>query len=112
MRVETNDLKLPASIGLALTAPFLILELVSNSANGASAIEVEYLVGVTFLFAILWVLPTAFTFVVRQLLIGAGVGVGGFSILIRLVVLIALGALWVAFIADQWPCFTGVPNCD
>jgi hypothetical protein len=32
--------------------------------------------------------------------------------LIRLVVVVALGALWVAFIADQWPCFTGVPNCD
>ncbi|MGH8941863.1 MAG: hypothetical protein ACRDWF_03480 [Acidimicrobiia bacterium] len=110
--IKTVDFGSAARIGLLLTVPFLVMELVFNGANRISVITPEYLVGITFLFAILWALPTGFLVMLRPILTGGGSGAPPISILIRLVVLIALGALWVAFIADQWPCFIGVPNCD
>ncbi|MDF2729324.1 MAG: hypothetical protein K0T01_1110 [Acidimicrobiia bacterium] len=110
--IKTADFGSAARIGLLATVPFLVMELVFNGANRISMIPPEYLLGITFLFAILWALPTGFLAMLRPLLTGRGSGDSPISILIRLVVVVALGALWVAFIADQWPCFTGVPNCD
>ena len=110
--IKTIDFGSAARIGLLLTVPFLVMELVFNGANRVSVITPEYLLGIIFLFAILWALPTGFLVMLRPILTGGGSGAPPISILIRLVVLIALGALWVAFIADQWPCFIGVPNCD
>lgn len=109
---KTIDFGSATKIGLVLTVPFLVMELVFNGANRVSVITPEYLLGIIFLFAILWALPTGFVVMLRPFVTGGGYGDSPISILIRLVVLIALGALWVAFIADQWPCFTGVPNCD
>jgi len=109
--IKTIDFGSAAKIGLLLTVPFLVMELVFNGANRISVITPEYVVGITFLFAIIWALPTGFLVMLRPIVTG-GSGASSISILIRLVVLIMLGSLWVAFIADQWPCFAGVPNCD
>ncbi len=110
--IKTIDFASAAKIGLLLTVPFLVMELVFNGANRVSVITPEYHLGIIFLFALLWALPTGFLVTLRPILTGRGSGASPISTLIRLVVLVALGTLWVAFIADQWPCFTGVPNCD
>ena len=112
MSINTIDFGSPAKIGLLLTVPFLVMELVFNGANRISVITPEYLLGITFLFGILWALPTGFLVMLRPILTAGDSGASPISILIRMVVLVALAVLWVAFIADQWPCFTGVPNCD
>ena len=110
--IKMLDFGSAARIGLLLTVPFLGMELVFNGANRISVITPDYLLGITFLFAILWALPTGFLFVLSPILTGRGSGASPISIWIRLAILVALGALWMAFIADQWPCFIGVPNCD
>jgi hypothetical protein len=110
--IKMIDFGSAARIGLLLTVPFLVMELVFNGTNRISVITPEYFLGITFLFAILWALPTGFLVTLSPILTDGGSGSPPISILIRVVVLVALGALWVAFIADQWPCFTGVPNCD
>lgn len=110
--IKMIDFGSAARIGLLLTVPFLVMELVFNRANRISVITPGYLLGITFLFAILWALPTGFLVMLRPILTGRGSWASPIWILMRLLVLAGLGALWVAFIADQWPCFTGLPNCD
>ena len=54
--IKTADFGWAARIGLLATVPFLVMELVFNGANRISMIPPEYLLGITFLFAILWAL--------------------------------------------------------
>jgi hypothetical protein len=92
----------------ALVVPFVILELV-NRRNYHEGFPV-------LVFLSLWLLPTAFTLILRPTAtmlrnpdrrlpeqLGVFLGIG-------LMILITL--LWVGVVADQMPCFMGVPNCD
>ena len=69
-----------------------------------------YLLGVIVLFVIIWSLPTAFVALLGRL---TNDEVRGKTIsMLGLAALILIAWFWLALIVDQWPCFSGVPNCD
>ena len=83
-----------------LVLPLFILELVNNPdiAGGFPVV----------LFIVLWLLPVF-------LIAGGGPLLRSRSrvvIAAAAAVMIVLAVFWVGLVADQLPCFLGVPNCD
>jgi hypothetical protein len=98
-----TTIKSPAIISALLVLPFMILELV-NTRNFNETFPIP-------LFGILWLLPTIFIFTLTP--IGQNVRAGNsLALLIRVALLLAIAILWGGIVADQLPCFMGVPNCD
>ena len=101
-------LRLPAVVGFVLVLPFILLEAI-NSRGFAQGFPLV-------LFAILWFLPTAFALVVRPIMRNARAGTTVLARPASLVLSVAGLALiawaWGSIVADQLPCFLGVPNCD
>ncbi len=109
MTTSRFDLRFAANVGLALTAPLLILELVFKTANRMS-LDLQYVLGVIVLFVIIWSLPTAFVTLLGRL---TREGVRGTTMsILGPAAMILLAYFWMTLIVDQWPCFIGVPNCD
>ena len=111
MMTSRFDLRFAANVGLALSIPLLALELMFNGVNQVGMITTEYLAGVIVLFAIIWALPTAFVALLGRLTVDGGHGEVDVDNRIRQPDS-ARHRFWVALVVDQWPCFTGVPNCD
>jgi hypothetical protein len=67
------------------------------------------------LLAFMWLLTLAFFAIliplIRRIKTDKG-RVNYFSIVPRVVCVILIAWLWVGVVADQMPCFLGVPNCD
>ena len=84
----------PVLVGTAVALPLAVMELWNRRGYGEGF--------PFFLFGLLWLLPAAVTFVVAR----------PWSLLLRVGLLLALGAAWGAIFLDQLPCFLGVPNCD
>ena len=99
MQTTLTNLKSPALIGLLATLPFIALELI-NRRNFDEGFPIP-------LFVILWLLPTIFLLLVRNIQIQ-----NKLMLVIRIAFLLAIFVLWIAIIKDQMPCFLGVPNCD
>ena len=93
-------------LALALVLPFAVLEAVNQSITTSTLP----------LFAVLWLLPAV-----------AGTGVfriartskspitspmGRTIQLAGIAFVVVLAAVWLRLVADQLPCFLGVPNCD
>jgi hypothetical protein len=108
MTTGAHPYRFAALAGLALILPFAILQIRSGgvSRNG--------IVGVTALFALLWLLPTVSISSSFRLLhrpAGATSRPRGRVLLAASIVLVAAW-LWGSLLVDQLPCFIGAPNCD
>ncbi|HVF47626.1 MAG TPA: hypothetical protein VNA17_08685 [Pyrinomonadaceae bacterium] len=93
--------------GLALTVPFLVLQLMNKP-------PLENIPVV--LFVVLWLLSTIFIAtllpIVKGLRSEGGMRTHPAAIILSGIVLIIVTAMWSGIIVDQMPCFLGVPNCD
>lgn len=90
---------LASAISLALTSPFVVLEIFNNGLRADRALD--YVV----LFGLLWVLPIAFLLTAMppgRLL----------SPVMRIAILVVVAVAWVGVVSDQLPCFMGSANCD
>lgn len=107
MRTTAAGFKSAALISSVMVLPLLVLELFNQpfqKANITSSIV---------LFSVLWLVPVAFIVLVRPV-VRADSGVTFLSVntLVRLAFAILLVFFWGSLVADQMPCFLGVPNCD
>ena len=104
------DLGSAALIGLVLVLPLVILESLNQTVNRQNA------PGLFLLFGLLWLLPTAFAVtlmpVVRSLRAGHSLMATPPNLLLRAASLALIALVWGSLLADQMPCFMGVPNCD
>ena len=104
---RSHPFRFAALTSLALILPFLILQFRTGvSRSGALGVAVP--------FGRLWLLPTlSIGSSLRILRPPAGMG-GRAATRLLFSVAIVLGAalLWGSLLADQLPCFLGVPNCD
>ena len=110
MRRTAAALGLAAIISFVLVLPFAILEVRNNT------IPREEAPGIFLLFAVLWLLPTVFFFVlipiVRNVRAGNSILASPLVLVLRVASLVVIGSIWVWGFMDQLPCFLGVPNCD
>lgn len=99
-----------AAVGLVSVLPFALFEFASNTLTTRSA------PGVAALFGLLWLLAAAFVFIMtplaREARAGGGVAAKPVSLLLRVTFSALILLTWVGIVADQLPCFLGVPNCD
>ena len=98
----------PVIVGGLLVLPFMALEFVNTRGfNGSFPLA---------LFVFMWLLGSAFllaaTNFVRRLQAAGGTPHNALRVLPALALSIAIAWLWVGLVADQMPCFLGVPNCD
>lgn len=102
-----GSFKKPALISTVLVLPFMILQLVNKRAADGFPLV---------LFALMWLLP--FTFVLIPLPIPQKPGaekkrrINPLTLIPRVAILILIAWFWIGLLADQMPCFLGVPNCD
>lgn len=94
------------SSGLVL--PFIILELV-NRRDFPNGFPLP-------LFGFMWLMALTFIVLLMPILTGyrgsSQTGPRPLSVLPRIAVLALIAWMWVSLVADQMPCFLGVPNCD
>ena len=90
--------------------PFAILESLNQTVTRQNA------PGLIVLFGLLWLLPMAFVVtlmpLVRNLRAGRSVVANPAGLLFRGTLLALIAMAWGGLLADQMPCFMGVPNCD
>jgi hypothetical protein len=101
MRQFLASLTLPAMLGLLLTLPFMVMELI-NRRQFNDGFPVA-------LFVLLWLLGTAFAYIGRPLIGDTRMSP---ALLLRLALMLIVAWLWISTVTDQMPCFLGVPNCD
>jgi len=107
----TNQLlkyKTPLALSLLLVLPFMLMEWINVR---------DFPLGFPFaLFGYMWLVALIFSFALTALLRHLRTGEKGLgAILVRLLLLVFIGISIWSFsyvLADQWPCFLGVPNCD
>jgi drug/metabolite transporter (DMT)-like permease len=94
--------------GVLMVLPFLVLQLVNRW-----TLDEGFPV---FLFVFLWGLSTIIAFtlipIVWQFRVRAPRSARPWGFAIRLALLVIVAGLWLQAVADQMPCFLGVPNCD
>ena len=109
MRTITTDIRSAAFVSSVLVLPFVILEFVFNNVNKQNAL------GLTLLFGLLWLLPSAFIVslgpIVRSLWARSGM-MSPTNLLLRVAFSAVVAMAWGVLLIDQLPCFVGVPNCD
>ncbi len=108
MKNTFSDLRVPASLGTLLVIPIMLLEWFNRrSFNEAFPFG---------LFALLWLLPATFTFIlgtlIRNLRAPNGPATSTVVVFFGGLALILLAWLWGSILFDQMPCFLGLPNCD
>lgn len=101
-------LRSPALISLLILIPFMVMEVVNRR---------ELNEGFPFLiFIIMWLLPMIFIIIlvplVRSVREGNRIAAKPISLALSLLFLVLIGLAWGGIVADQMPCFLGVPNCD
>jgi hypothetical protein len=98
----------PAVVSTLLVLPFMILELANRRAFH-EGFPVP-------LFGILWLLPLFFMLilvpVVRSLPAGRRSLRARLAYLLGILLMGLIAWLWAGIVADQMPCFLGVPLCD
>ena len=95
----------PALFGLVLVLPLMALEATNDSMTR------ENVRGLLFLFGLLWLLPTLFLFLLLPIL-RRNNRMSRTGVLLRVSSLVLLATVWGWGVADQMPCFLGIPNCD
>lgn len=108
MKTMLLPLRSPALIGLLLTIPFMIMEIV-NRRGFHEGFPIP-------LFVIMWILPVIFILtampIMRNIRAGNHLMAQPLNLFVRVVVLVLVAWLWTGILIDQMPCFLGVPNCD
>ena len=108
MKNFLSNLKIPSLVSLLLVTPFMGMEFVNRR---------QFHEGFPLaLFFVLWILPFAFIAIVTPLARDARAGVDilarPLSLGLKAASMLALALMWFALLADQMPCFMGVPMCD
>ena len=103
-----SNFKIPAIISLILVIPFMVMEFVNRR---------QFNEGYPFaLFFVLWILPFLFILIVMLLARDAKAGVDilarPISLGVKVASMLLIALLWFSLVADQMPCFMGVPMCD
>ena len=98
-----------ALISVLIVLPFIVLEFLNNALTRQNA------PGLAVLFTLLWLLSTGFFSaafpVVRD--VRAGTVMAHPAMFYgRVAFALIVAAFWGVIVADQMPCFLGVPNCD
>jgi hypothetical protein len=96
------------ALGLALTIPFIVMELLNR---------INYSYNFPFvLFIVLWLLASGFaaliTSVYPGIIQGNMLADGIWKPTGKVVLLLIIILLWLVIVIDQMPCFLGVANCD
>lgn len=103
-----TNLKSPALVSLLFVIPFMILEAVATR-NLNAVFNLP-------LFGILWLLPMLFLLIlipiVRNARAGNSIAAKPVTFTFSVIFLILIAFVWISIIADQMPCFLGIPNCD
>ena len=101
-------LRVPVILGLVATLPFMVLEYVNRRAFHES-----YPVS---LFIILWLLAAGVAYLaiplIREVQAGLNPFRGPSGTRLRVILLALTAVIWFSTVADQIPCFLGVPVCD
>jgi uncharacterized PurR-regulated membrane protein YhhQ (DUF165 family) len=116
MRLELSNFRQAARIGVGLSLPFVLLEIVFRifiRPEARLAGNIGFLAGLVVLFGMLWTLPFVAATVAGRLVDETATE----SLLkprtvAQVAVVMGLAFLWGALINDQLPCFMAVPNCD
>jgi hypothetical protein len=99
-----------AATATAIVAPLAVLEVRNQGIQAMQGVDNVVL------FGLLWLAPAAVVLlaspVVRAVRSGAAVLDRPLPLLARLVLLMLVTFVWLSLVADQLPCFMGVPNCD
>ena len=108
MKTAAHPFRFAALAGLALILPFAIMQVINVGVRRDDAPDLIVL------FGLLWLLPAlSIASGLRMLRPPPGSDTSPRSrIVIAAVISIAATALWGGLLADQMPCFLGVPNCD
>ncbi|HEX6371040.1 MAG TPA: hypothetical protein VF006_19135 [Longimicrobium sp.] len=108
MKAITKDLSTAALGSVLLVLPFAILEAVNTTLTRQNAR------GFTVLFGFLWLLAAVFLVVLMPVMrsVRAGNAANPLRLLLGVAVLLVVAWVWGSVVADQMPCFLGVPNCD
>src|SRR5688500_12387958 len=102
--MTARDVRLAAILAAIPLVPLAILELLNQGLTRENA------VGVLLLFAFLWLLPAAALVVLIPIV--RGVRTSRAKLVLCITFALALVLVWGSLLADQMPCFLGVPNCD
>ena len=106
MRFDPRRLLVAVAIGALVVIPLLLLEAVTT--RGFSTYGFP-----TALFAVLWVLASAFMGLFLNLLKNVKNGSGlRLSLAASAILMLVIATVWGRLVVDQMPCFMGVPNCD
>jgi hypothetical protein len=108
MRTSLTTLRIPAIVSFILVIPFMIMEVVTTqSFNAIFNIP---------LFGIMWFLPMIFMLIlvpiVREVRGSNSLTAKPVILVLSVIFLILIALAWGGIVADQMPCFLGVPNCD
>jgi hypothetical protein len=108
MKTTFTTLKLPVILSLVLVLPFILMELINRR---------EFHEDFPFsLFLGLWLLPLIFflvlTPIVQRVREGRRPMENPVDLVFGILVMVLVAVMWVNLLADQMPCFLGVPNCD
>jgi hypothetical protein len=108
-RTPSHVLRLAIVLSTAVVVPLLVLEL----RNAPQALDRTADVWV--LFALLWALSLGALVAALPLVSargGASVAPRPLAVAARVCCVVVLAGMWLAIVADQWPCFMGASNCD
>lgn len=110
MESRVKTLGAATLISFVLVLPFAFLEARNNIVTRQNA------PGLLVLFGLLWLLPTAFIFVLAPMAqtvrAGHSLLAAPLKLLFRVAFLTLTATMWSSLLFDQLPCFLGYPNCD
>jgi hypothetical protein len=109
MTTGTRPFRFAALTSLALILPFVVIQALVGGVGR------EGVPGVAVLFGLLWLLPTLSIGSSLRMLRpppGSGRMTPRTRLLLSAAIILAAAAVWGTLLADQLPCFLGVPNCD
>ena len=105
LRVHARSLGRAAVVSSVLVLPLLVLELGNRCASQGDF--------PSFLFAVLWVLPSACIVIATPIARAVKEGQPFRTpLLLGAACVIPLVWAWLSLVIDQMPCFLGVANCD
>ena len=113
MQTILANIRSSALFGLLVVLPFIMMELINRQEFRALGKE-DFpfpLFGLLWFGAMLFVL-TGMSILRTLRRARHNLFAHPVSLVLRMVVLVALGWAWGSWIIDQWPCFIGVLNCD
>lgn len=108
MKAIATNLGTAACGSFVLVLPFAIME----AAN--TTLTRQNVPGVIVLFGLLWLLAAVFLAVLIPAVrnVRSGSVANPLRLLLAVAALLVVASIWGSIVADQMPCFMGVPNCD